>query len=78
MVKKKTGLTYEGAVKRVEQIVRELEDGELPLEKALEKFEEGVGLSRLCNEKLDETEKKITILLKDSKGEVFEKPFTSV
>lgn len=67
--------TFEQAMKQLEQIVQELEAGEIPLEKALVLFEEGVKLSRYCTEKLDETEKKVTLLLKDSSGGTSEKPF---
>jgi len=70
-------LTFEKAMKKLEQIVRELESGDQPLEKAIKKFEEGVQLSKFCSEKLDETEQKITLLLKDQAGNVFEKPFFS-
>jgi len=64
-------------MKQLEQIVQELETGDLPLEKALKKFEDGVQLSRLCTEMLDETEQKVSILLKGQNGEVIEKPFVS-
>lgn len=67
--------TFEKAMKQLEQIVQELETGDLPLEKAIAKFEEGVKLSKFCSEKLDETEKRITVLLQDREGKVFEKPF---
>ena len=67
--------TFEKAMKKLEQIVHELESGDQPLEEATKKFEEGIKLSRYCSEKLDETEKKINILLKDQKGDLFEKPF---
>ncbi|TES88201.1 MAG: exodeoxyribonuclease VII small subunit [Desulfobacteraceae bacterium] len=67
--------TFEKAMKKLEQIVQELESGDQPLEEAVKKFEEGIKLSRYCSEKLDETEKKINILLKDQKGDLFEKPF---
>ena len=70
-------LTFEKAMKKLEQIVRELESGDQPLEKAIKKFEEGVQLSKFCSEKLDETEQRITLLLKDQSGNVFEKPFFS-
>lgn len=70
-------LTFEKAMKKLEQIVRELESRDQPLEKAIKKFEEGVQLSKFCSEKLDETEQKITLLLKDQAGNVFEKPFFS-
>lgn len=69
--------TFEESLKQLEQIVEELESGELPLEKALAKFEEGVKLSKSCTSKLDEIERKITILLKDPTGEIDEKPFVS-
>jgi exodeoxyribonuclease VII small subunit len=70
-------LTFEKAMKKLEQIVRELESGDQPLEKSIKKFEEGVQLSKFCSEKLDETEQRITLLLKDQTGNVFEKPFVS-
>ena len=69
--------TFEQSMNQLERIVQELEDGDLPLEKAIQKFEEGVRLSKLCTEMLDKTEKKISILLKDQNGNTFEKPFSS-
>ena len=68
-------MTFEKAMTALEQIVKELETGDLPLEKAFEKFEEGVKLSTFCSEKLNETEKRVTLLLKDQKGDVLEQPF---
>jgi len=70
-------ITFEQSMKKLEQIVQELESGDLPLEETMKKFEEGIKLSRLCSEKLDETEKKITLLTQDEKGNVSEKPFIS-
>jgi len=72
MVKK----TFELAMKQLEQIVQELEAGDMPLEKAIKKFEEGIQLSKYCTEKLDESEKRITILMKDAAGKVSDIPFT--
>jgi exodeoxyribonuclease VII small subunit len=69
------GLTFEKALEKLEGIVQELESGDLPLEKALKKFEEGVQLSKLCSGKLDETEKRIAVLLEDGKGGFTETPF---
>ncbi|MEJ2657824.1 MAG: exodeoxyribonuclease VII small subunit [Desulfobacterales bacterium] len=69
--------TFENAMKQLEEIVQELESIDLPLEKAIKKFEEGVQLAKFCSEKLDETEKRISILLKDKNGQVIEKPFSS-
>jgi len=68
--------TFEQSLKQLEQIVHELESGDLPLEKALKKFEEGIQLSKLCSQAMDETEQKISILLKDQDGGIIEKPFT--
>ncbi len=68
-------LTFEIAMKQLEQIVQELESGNLSLEDSIKKFEEGIKLSKYCSAKLDETEKKITLLLKDQDGNIIEKPF---
>jgi exodeoxyribonuclease VII small subunit len=68
-------VTFEAAMKQLEQIVQELESGNLSLEDSIKKFEEGIKLSKFCSAKLDETEKKITLLLKDQNGNVIEKPF---
>jgi len=67
--------TFEKAMKQLEQIVQELESGDPSLEKALKKFEEGIQLSKYCAKKLDETERRITILLSDSDGQPSETPF---
>jgi exodeoxyribonuclease VII small subunit len=68
--------TFEMAMKQLEQIVQDLENGDLPLEKAIKKFEEGIKISKYCSEKLDESEKRITLLMRDSDGKIAtEKPF---
>jgi exodeoxyribonuclease VII small subunit len=67
--------TFEQSMKQLEQIVQELESGDLPLEKAIKKFEEGIQLSKLCAQKLDETEKKVSMLLEDEQGNITEAPF---
>ena len=69
--------TYEQALKQLEQIVQDLESGDMPLEKAIKKFEEGIQLSKYCTEKLDESEKRITILLQDAAGNVSDTPFAT-
>jgi len=59
---------FESALKKLEEIVRSLEEGNLSLSESLEKFEEGVRLSKFCEEKLNEAEKKIQKLVeKDGK-----------
>jgi len=67
--------TFESAMKQLEQIAQELEAGELSLELAMKKFEEGIQLSRFCTKKLDETERRIAILLQDADGSIQEVPF---
>ena len=67
---------FEGAFQKLEAIVKKLEEGNLSLEDSLEAFEEGVSLSRFCSKKLDEAEKKVDILLKDSNGRLVPKPFS--
>lgn len=62
-------------MKQLEKIVEELESGDLPLEKALNKFEEGIKLSKSCSDTLDDIERKITILLKNHNSDITEKPF---
>ena len=69
--------TFEQLMKQLEQIIQELESGDLPLEKAIKKFEEGIQLSRFCSKMLDETEKKVSILLEDTEGNITETPFPS-
>ena len=63
--------TFEASLAALERIVRELERGELPLEKSLELFEQGVKLSRECQERLTEAERRIEVLLKDDEGRTF-------
>ena len=67
--------TFEQSMKQLEQIVVELESGELTLEQAIKKFEEGMELSKFCSQKLEETERKITLLMQNSAGQAVEKPF---
>jgi exodeoxyribonuclease VII small subunit len=71
----KAKLSFEKAINDLEKIVKALESGDLPLEKALEKFEAGIKLSRYCTETLDEAEKRVTLLMADEMGEPVEKPF---
>ncbi len=68
-------ISFEKAIKDLEKIVKALESGDLPLEKALQKFEAGIKLSRYCTETLDEAEKRVTLLTADETGELVEKPF---
>jgi exodeoxyribonuclease VII small subunit len=60
---------FEDALGKLEIIVNELEDGQLSLEEALLKFEEGISLSRHCMQRLQEIEAKIDFLLSDEQGQ---------
>jgi len=62
----------EKALSDLEDLVEELESGDLPLEKAMKKFEEGIKLTRGCQTALKEAEQKVEILLKSAGGEDLE------
>jgi exodeoxyribonuclease VII small subunit len=67
--------TFEGSLKRLEEIVAQLEGDKLALEQSLEIFEEGVKLVRFCAGRLDEAERRIEILLADKEGQLRAEPF---
>jgi len=67
--------TFEEALRELEEIVNRLEGGDLPLEEALQLFEEGVRLSRMCHTKLDEAQRRVEIVLKDENGKMTTQPF---
>jgi exodeoxyribonuclease VII small subunit len=70
-----TGLVkFEECLERLEKIVQELEKGEVPLEKSLTLFEEGMQLSATCRKQLEEAEGKVEILLKQN-GKLQTEPF---
>jgi exodeoxyribonuclease VII small subunit len=66
---------FETALKRLEEIVKKLESGDLTLDASLELFEEGIQLSRLCHLKLGDAERRVEILLKNNEGERQAVPF---
>ncbi|MDD9939734.1 MAG: exodeoxyribonuclease VII small subunit [Myxococcales bacterium] len=66
--KKLESLSFEQILERLEGVVEKLEKGDAPLAEALATFEEGVGLSRLGSQHLDEAERRIEILLQDAEG----------
>lgn len=70
MSDKKTEMNFEESLARLEQIVRALESGSAPLDQSLALFEEGVGLVKLCNQKLADAEQKIRILVSTDQGMV--------
>jgi len=65
---------FEEGLQRLEKIVQELEKGDVPLEKSLTLFEEGVRLSAACRKELEEAEGKVEILLKQN-GKLHAEPF---
>ena len=67
--------TFESSLEQLELIVRELEQGELPLERSLELFEQGVKLSRECQDRLNQAERRIEILMRDNQGRPSVRPF---
>ena len=67
--------TLETAMQRINEIVSEMEEGQLPLESLIVRYEEGVGLVKVCQEKLDAAEKKIQIISRDARGAIEVKDF---
>jgi len=61
-------LSFEEAMSQLESIIEEMEDGKLPLEKSIERFEEAVELVKFCNKKLDSYEKKLSVVLENKDG----------
>jgi exodeoxyribonuclease VII small subunit len=71
-----SGASFEEAIRRIGQIVDQLERGDLPLETSLELFEEGVRLARLSQQRLDRAERRIEELLGvDRDGQAVTRPF---
>ena len=67
---------FEDAMARLEEIVQSLESGNLSLEESIKAFEEGMKLAKFCSQKLEEAEKKVTMLMKESEGRYVQAPFT--
>ncbi|MCI0722658.1 MAG: exodeoxyribonuclease VII small subunit [Acidobacteria bacterium] len=66
---------FETALQRLEEIVKKLDSGDLPLASLLEVYEEGVTLSRFCQAKLEEAERKVELLNKKADGTLERTPF---
>ena len=75
MAEKKETQTFEGALGRLEEIVRALENGNAQLDASLALYEEGVSLVKLCNSQLDAAEQKVKILIAGEDGEPNEQDF---
>ena len=68
-------VSFEEKMKKLEEIATELEKGDLDLDTSVSKFEEGMKISKECNEMLEKAEKKITMLIKGENGELEEEKF---
>ena len=69
--------SFEESLKQLEQIVGQMERGDLPLEDSIKMFEEGMRLSAQCKQELDAAEGKVQILLKQRDGSMKPEPFPS-
>ncbi|HIE44489.1 MAG TPA: exodeoxyribonuclease VII small subunit [Candidatus Omnitrophica bacterium] len=68
-------MTFEETLERLEKIVGELEEGKLPLEQSLHKYEEGIKMIRLLRKKLQEVEKRIEIVKREEDGTLKKEKF---
>lgn len=75
MSKNEGNLKFEAALEKLQGIVRELEGGEISLEDSIKKFEEGMALAKSCQEKLNQAEQKIEVLIRADKNGIVTKPF---
>ncbi len=66
---------FETALKKLEDLVRKLEDGSLPLDSSIKAFEEGVKYATFCNKKLSDAEQKVKLLIKQRNGSLKQVPF---
>jgi exodeoxyribonuclease VII small subunit len=70
-------LNFEGAMDRLEKIVEQMESGKLPLEDLIVRYEEGMNLLKVCQERLAKAEQKIEIITRNSAGKAIVKHFES-
>jgi exodeoxyribonuclease VII small subunit len=68
-------MKFEEAMARLEESVRKLEGGSLPLDDAIKLYEEAIELVRICHGRLDSAERRIRILVEGEDGSVYDKPF---
>lgn len=68
-------MNFEQAILELEQVIKQLETGDLSLDDSIEKFKKGVELSNVCNKKLEEAQKSITLLTQDNNGNLVEEDF---
>jgi exodeoxyribonuclease VII small subunit len=75
MAARKKDMNFEGAMERLEQIVGNMESQDLSLEESIKIFQEGMELIAACNKKLDEAERKISVIVKNAEGKLIESDF---
>ena len=75
MAKKTTPIPFEQSLKQLEELVEQLEKGDIPLEESLKSFERGIQLTRACQKALRDAEQKVEILLEDQGTDTL-KPFS--
>jgi exodeoxyribonuclease VII small subunit len=66
---------FEVSLARLEDIVQQLEKGDLGLDQSLKLFEEGIKLSRICAKRLEDAERRVEVLLRDKSGDMVAQPF---
>ena len=76
MATRKKNVDFESSLKRLEELVKQMEQGEMPIEDALKAFEEGIGLTRECQSILDSAEQKVQVLI-ENRGEIESRPLHS-
>lgn len=74
LVSKEQEQTFEEAMEKLEVIVKQLENGDVPLEQAIQLFQEGMNLSKICHDKLQKVEQQVNLLLEEN-GKIVEEPF---
>lgn len=75
MSEKEESMSFENLMQKLENIVQTIEKGDLNLDESVAKFEEGMKISKECNKMLENSEKRISILLENSNGEIEEENF---
>jgi exodeoxyribonuclease VII small subunit len=75
MENRKENIKFEEAIKRLEEIVEEMEGKDLQLEKSIKLFQEGMELAAFCNSKLEDAEKKVNVVMKNAQGQLTEEKF---
>ncbi len=73
----KSNFNFETSLQQLEQLVQQMEQGSLSLEESMRAFEQGVALTRECQQALDKAEQKVQLLMQDAQGKVTEQAFPS-